>query len=120
MPGANFAFVTEWVTYSVCPFWTGTQRYRNELGDRNHVILLSDLCCGDHHHHVSPGDSGASEAAAGTTCSMRCARTSSEPTLTPGILLMGPSPVPPSGLVPAVTHLLLHPAGIRIAFRRQR
>ncbi|KAK7798310.1 hypothetical protein U0070_007856 [Myodes glareolus] len=36
----------------------GTQRYRyrNELGDRNHVILLSDLCCGDHRHHLSPMD----------------------------------------------------------------
>lgn len=69
MPGANFALVTEWVTYSICPFWTGTQRYRyrNELGDRNHVILLSDLCCGEHHHHLSPGDLGASVAAAGTT-----------------------------------------------------
>lgn len=29
MPWANIAFMTKWVTQSICPFWTGTQHYPN-------------------------------------------------------------------------------------------
>lgn len=65
MPWANFAFMTKWVTYSICPFWTGTRRYPNGLGDCNHMILLSDVCYGDEHRHLSPGGLGASKTAAG-------------------------------------------------------